>query len=98
MSQTENLVPRNGKWTYGCTCGGGKVTEVETPPNSRAIHIKQFATLIGPVTKIPYRVTSHQVSIDIDAADAEKWIEQGIATEPKPAQRGRLTRVPNGQK
>lgn len=92
----ENLKFADGKWGYyaGCSCSAANFREVDLPQNSKPVMFKQFNTLIGPVSGQYYKVTSHQVSLDIDARDADVWLADGTATEYNAAlgKRGRLTR------
>lgn len=97
-NQTENLKYVGDKWGYynGCSCSAKNFKSVSIPPNSKAIWIKRFATLVGPVTKIAYQVTPHQIALDIDAQDAEVWLNDGTAIDGTvgraAGKAGRLTR------
>ena len=92
-SPTDNLSFINNEWVSGCGCGGKKRTPVAVPLNSKAINVKKYGIVKGPVTGIEYNTIPNQVSIDIDSRDAAIWLADQTGIEPLPAQKGRLTRV-----
>lgn len=97
-NQTENLKYVGEKWGYysGCSCSAANFKPINIPLKSKAIWIKKFATMIGPVTNIQYQVTPHQIALDIDEQDAEVWLNDGTAIDGNvgraAGKSGRLTR------
>lgn len=87
-----NLMFVDGVWK-SCGCGGKPKVTVTPPPNSKAVLVKSAEKLVGPVTGIEYSFLPHQVSIDVDAADADEWLKTKKATIATSGYRGRLSRT-----
>ena len=88
------LTHKSGQWVVGCGCGGVKPQDVVTPPEgSREVLVQRNGEFTGPVTGIKYNFVGTHIAIDVDAADAAKWLEDGFAILPRVGLKGNLTRV-----
>lgn len=90
-----NLTYQNGYWYAGCGCGGKPKTKAIVPENSKAVQVFKNGQITGPVTGLRYNIMHTDIAIDIDAADADYWIEDGSAKlwEVREGSRGRLARI-----
>lgn len=86
------LTKKSDGWYLGCGCAQKPGDKVTPPINSTDAWIPEAGEHVGPVTGIKYVVVANTTSIDIDLADYQSWLKDGVAHAPRVGFKGIITR------